>query len=103
MLGAKLKELRENNGFVQRQIAAELEVDTAYISKVENEEKQLSKLHLKKISKLYKIPEKELLTLWLSDKIVELVKDEPTARESINIALNNYENNQIAKIIKQDK
>lgn len=103
MLGSKLKELRENNGFVQRQIAAELEVDTAYISKVENEEKQLSKSHLKKISKFYKIPEKELLTIWLSDKIIDLVKDEPTARESINLALNNYENNQIVKIIKQDK
>ncbi len=100
MLGSKLKELRENNGFVQRQIAAELEVDTAYISKVENEEKQLSKSHLKKISKFYKIPEKELLTIWLSDKIIDLVKDEPTARESINLALNNYENNQIVKIIK---
>lgn len=103
MLGSKLKELRENNGFVQRQIAAELEVDTAYISKVENEEKQLSKSHLKKISKFYKIPEKELLTIWLSDKIIDLVKDEPTARESINLALNNYENNQIVKIIKQDR
>lgn len=103
MLGSKLKELRENNGFVQRQIAAELEVDTAYISKVENEEKQLSKSHLKKISKFYKIPERELLTIWLSDKIIDLVKDEPTARESINLALNNYENNQIVKIIKQDR
>ena len=47
MLGAKLKELREINGYVQRQIAAELEVDTAYISKVENDEKPLSKNHLK--------------------------------------------------------
>ena len=39
MLGVKLKELRETNGMVQRQIAALLEVDTAIISKVEKEEK----------------------------------------------------------------
>ena len=97
MLGLKLKELRESNGFVQRQIAAELEVDTAYISKVENEEKQLSKIHLKKVSKFYKIPEKELLTIWLSDKIIDLVKNEPTAKESMNLALNNFENNQLIK------
>ena len=87
MLGSKLKELREINGYVQRQIAAELEVDTAYISKVENEEKQLSKIHLKKLSKMYKISERELLTIWLTDKIKELVRDEPTAKESILLAL----------------
>ena len=87
MLGSKLKELREINGYVQRQIAAELEVDTAYISKVENEEKQLSKIHLKKLSKMYKISERELLTIWLTDKIKELVKNEPTAKESILLAL----------------
>jgi len=87
MLGAKLKELRELNGYVQRQIAAELEVDTAYISKVENDEKPLSKIHLKKLSKIYKITERELLTIWLTDKIKELVKNEPTAKESILLAL----------------
>jgi transcriptional regulator with XRE-family HTH domain len=87
MLGAKLKELREMNGYVQRQIAAELEVDTAYISKVENDEKPLSKSHLKKLSKIYKISERELLTIWLTDKIKELVKNEPTAKESILLAL----------------
>lgn len=87
MLGSKLKELRESNGYVQRQIAAELEVDTAYISKVENDEKPLSKIHLKKLSKMYKISERELLTIWLTDKIKELVKDEPTAKESILLAL----------------
>jgi len=87
MLGSKLKELRESNGYVQRQIAAELEVDTAYISKVENDEKPLSKMHLKKLSKIYKITERELLTIWLTDKIKELVKNEPTAKESILLAL----------------
>jgi transcriptional regulator with XRE-family HTH domain len=87
MLGLKLKELREINGYVQRQIAAELEVDTAYISKVENDEKKISKMHIKKLSEIYKISERELLTIWLTDKIKELVKNEPTAKESILLAL----------------
>jgi transcriptional regulator with XRE-family HTH domain len=97
MLGIRLKELREAHGYVQRQIAAELEVDTAYISKVENGEKQMSKLHLKKISKFYGVSEKELLTIWLTDKIIELVKDEPTAKESINLALTDFENKHFVK------
>lgn len=45
MLGKKLRELREAKGLVQRQIAAKLEVDIAYISKIENGEKHLIKTH----------------------------------------------------------
>jgi HTH-type transcriptional regulator, competence development regulator len=83
MLGSKLRELRETNGLVQRQIAAQLEVDTAYISKVENEEKPLSKIHLAKIAHLFKISEKELLKMWLADKIYELINNEDNALEVI--------------------
>ena len=42
MLGEKLKELRESKRLVQRQVAAELKVDTAYISKMENNDKPVS-------------------------------------------------------------
>jgi len=52
MLGLRLKELREAKGLLQREIAAKLEVDTAYISKVENDEKRLSKTHISILSKL---------------------------------------------------
>ncbi len=88
MLGAKLKELREINGYVQRQIAAELEVDTAYISKVENDEKPLSKSHLKKIAKLFKVAEKELVVIWLADKILNTIHDEENKQQALQLALN---------------
>ena len=88
MLGAKLKELREMNGYVQRQIAAELEVDTAYISKVENDEKPLSKSHLKKIAKLFKVPEKELVVIWLADKILNTIHDDENKEQALQLALN---------------
>lgn len=76
MLGVKLKELRETNGLVQRQIAALLEVDTAYISKVEKEEKQISKNHISRLSKLFKVSEGELNSIWVADKILALIEDE---------------------------
>lgn len=88
MLGAKLKELREINGYVQRQIAAELEVDTAYISKVENDEKPLSKSHLKKIAKLFKVAEKELVVIWLADKILNTIHDDENKEQALLLALN---------------
>ncbi len=86
MLGAKLKELREANGLVQRQVAAKLEVDTAYVSKMESNEKPVSRQHLKKLSLLLKIAESELLTLWLADKVYELVKDEELALKAMHVA-----------------
>ncbi len=91
MLGTKLKELRENHGYVQRQIAAELEVDTAYISKMENGDKQLSRLHLKKISTIYKVNEKELLKLWMADKIIKLVEKEKIGKDVLIMALKEIE------------
>lgn len=85
MLGEKLKELREAKGLVQRQIAAELEVDTAYISKMENSEKPISRSYLKKLADLLKYPEEELLTIWLADKLYDVVKNERVGLKSIEI------------------
>lgn len=85
MLGEKLKELREAKGLVQRQVAAELEVDTAYISKMESNEKPVNRKHLRKLALLLSISEKDLLTLWLADKLYDLVKDEETGLKSIEI------------------
>jgi transcriptional regulator with XRE-family HTH domain len=85
MLGEKLKELRESKGLLQRQIAAELEVDTAYISKIESNEKSVSRNHLKKLAFLLGISDEELLTIWLADKIFDLIKEEPTAINSIEM------------------
>jgi len=76
MLGVKLKKLRETNGMVQRQIAALLEVDTAFISKVEKEEKQISKNHIARLAKLFKVPANELNSIWVADKILALIEDE---------------------------
>lgn len=86
MLGGKLKELREAKGLLQRQVAAELEVDTAYISKMENNEKPVSRQHLKKLSVLLDIADEELLTLWLADKLFDIAKDEAVGLKAMEAA-----------------
>jgi transcriptional regulator with XRE-family HTH domain len=88
MLGIKLKELRELNGFVQRQIAALLEIDTAYISKMESGDKQISRDHLKKLANVYKVPEKELITLWVADKIIKIIDKEKVGKDALQLVLN---------------
>ena len=79
MLGQKLRELREAKGLVQREVAAMLEVDTAYVSKLESSEKPVSRNHLKKLSKLLAVSEKELQNLWLADRVLNVLKDEKKA------------------------
>ncbi len=86
MLGEKLKELRESKGFLQRQVAAKLDVDTAYISKMENNDKPVSKSNLSKLAKLYDVDEQELLTLWLADKVYDVVKDQDVALKAMEVA-----------------
>lgn len=87
MLGEKLKELRESKGYLQRQVAAELDVDTAYVSKMEHNEKPVSRGHLKKLSRLFSIAESELLTFWLADKILQVVQHEKFNEEALKIAM----------------
>lgn len=86
MLGQKLRELREAKGLVQRQVAAELEVDTAYVSKIESNEKPINRNHLKKLSIMLGIAEEDLHTLWLADKVYDLVKHEKIALKAMQIA-----------------
>lgn len=84
MLGKKLKEIRESKGLVQREAATVLQVDTAYISKIESNEKPLSRDALVKLAEFYKYPVDELLVLWLSDKVYKIIKNDELAIDSLN-------------------
>lgn len=86
MLGEKLKELRVSKGLLQRQVAAELDVDIAYLSKMESNTKPVSKASLTKLARLYCVEEKQLLTLWLADKVYDVVKDQDLALKAIEVA-----------------
>ena len=71
LFGEKVRELRELNGLLLREVASEIEVDTAFLSKLERNEKKASRQQVDKISKALGIGDKTLITLWLSDKLLE--------------------------------
>ncbi|MCX2678847.1 helix-turn-helix transcriptional regulator [Galbibacter sp. EGI 63066] len=85
-IGQKIKTLRENAGMLQRELAYRLEVGDAFISKVERNQKNLKKEHLKTISRLFKVPYSELETLWLANKIYDIIKDEKQAIDVLKVA-----------------
>lgn len=88
MIGVKLRELRENNGLLLRQVAAILEIDTATLSKMEREVKMLRKEHLQKMAHLYHVDIDKLTAIWLADKVLKVLKTEAlnVSTEALQIA-----------------
>lgn len=87
MLGQRLKELREKNQIVQRQVAARLEIDTAYVSKMEKGDKQISRKWLPVLADMFSADLEELTVLWISDKVEALVIEEPKGVEALQRVL----------------
>lgn len=86
-LGQKIRELREKQNLLLRQVAAHLEVDTALMSKIERGERNASKQQVIDIAKFLKADEDELLTLWLADKLESAVGEENhLASDAMNLA-----------------
>jgi transcriptional regulator with XRE-family HTH domain len=50
-LGDKLRQLRDEKNLMQREVGSVIEVDGAFISKVENNEKPINRKHLTTLSK----------------------------------------------------
>lgn len=93
IIGKHLRELREKKGLLLRQVAAFLEVDTAYISKIERGEKNIKREFIERLAVIYKTDLNGLLTIWLGDQIFDIVKDEDVALKALSFAekeLKNY-------------
>jgi transcriptional regulator with XRE-family HTH domain len=87
-LGEKIRAIRESKSLLLRQVAAHLEIDTALISKIERGERRLTREQVIKIAKFYNVTDEELLTLWLSDKVLETINRDPFAMQGLNKAKN---------------
>ena len=76
IFGKKIKELREERGLVQRQLSAALEIDTPMYSKIERGERKAKRSQIPIMAQMFEIDEKELLTIWLADKVLDTVEGE---------------------------
>ena len=76
IFGKKIKEIREERGMLQRHLSAALEIDTPMYSKIEHGERKAKRSQIPILARLLKIEEKELLTIWLADKVLDMIEDE---------------------------
>ena len=80
IFGKKIKELREERGLVQRQLSAALEIDTPMYSKIERGERKAKRSQIPIMAQMFEVDEKELLTIWLADKVLDTVEGEEEVR-----------------------
>ncbi|OYQ43858.1 helix-turn-helix domain-containing protein [Flavobacterium aurantiibacter] len=83
--GQTIRNYREARGLLLRQLAAALEVDTAFISKMERDEKQATRTHVERLASVLKVANDELLTIWLSDKLLNTLEQEPSAYNALKL------------------
>lgn len=84
--GEIIKIEREKKGLFLRQVASALEVDQALISKFEKGDRKPSKEQVQKFAIFFELDEDELITVWLSDRIVYTIQGEKNAKRALEIA-----------------
>lgn len=76
LLGNKIRSLRDEQGILQRQVAAYLEIDTPMFSKIERGDRRAKRSQVIQMATYFKVDKKEILTLWLADKVLDALEDE---------------------------
>lgn len=85
-IGEKIRNLRESKKMLQRELAALLNIGEGYLSKIEHNQKQIKRSDLIIISEIFNTSIFELETLWLANKIYEVVIKENSGLEALKVA-----------------
>ncbi len=86
----KIRQLREDRKLLQRHLAAVLDMDTPMFSKIERGERPAKRTQVIAIAKILTTDENELLTLWLADKIFDVIENETElADQALKVAIEN--------------
>lgn len=86
----KIRQLREERKLLQRHLAAVLDMDTPMFSKIERGERPAKREQVIAIAKIFTTDENELLTLWLADKILDVIVNETElADQALKVAIEN--------------
>lgn len=76
LFGNRIKELREEQGLLQRQLAVALGVDVPMFSKIERGDRHAKRKHVVILAQQLNVSEEELLSLWLADKIIDAIDND---------------------------
>lgn len=92
MIGDRIRELRGKNNILLRHLAAQLDMDTAMLSKMERGERFFRKEDIQTLAKIFNQPKNELLTIWLADKVLKTIDHEEYKKQALQLALKTLSN-----------
>lgn len=87
LFGQKIRQEREKQKMFLRQVSAFIEVDTSLLSNTERGVRSLNREQVIKLALLFKLDEQELLSIWLCDKVLNLVDKENCGKSALTKAL----------------
>ena len=85
-IGEIFRELREQKSLLLRQVAAEIEIDQALLSKIERNERLPTKDQVLKLADFFGKDKNELLVSFFSDKLIYEVRNEEVALKAMQVA-----------------
>ncbi len=85
-LGNRLREIRLDRKLPLRKVAALADIDVAILSKMERGERRLTKEIIGKLASIYKADLEELMILYLSDRVLFELSEEPLALSALKAA-----------------
>jgi len=85
MLAEKIRQLREDKQLLQRQVSAALEMDNALYCKIERGYRIARREQVIKLAEFLETDQEELVKLWLADKVYEIIGEEDSASDILNI------------------
>ena len=84
--GDIIRQLREDRQLPLRKIAALLDIDTSYYSKIERSEKSATKEQILKLETFFQVEKDSLMIPFLSEKIFYEISDEDCADKVLKVA-----------------
>ncbi len=95
--GDLIRKLRENKELPLRKVAAQLDIDTSFLSKIERSERRATREQIIKLAKIFEVEKNYLMIPYLSEIVYYEIADEDCANKVLKVA------EQKVKYLKQNK
>lgn len=85
-IGELIKQKREEQKKLLREVAAGIDIDQGLLSKIERGERMPTKQQVVKLAQFFRVAVDIFVLAWLSDKVVNDIIDEDLAKEALKLA-----------------
>jgi len=84
--GEIIREQREKKELLIRQVAAQLDIDTAILSKIERGERKATREQIVKLAGILNLDKDNLLIQYMSENIAYEIADDDLAKQALKVA-----------------